>query len=299
MDQQVTTNEPKAPPPDVKEKFQRRGFKPASEVKEEPVSDSDPEVETVETTEPEAKESLPAEFSFEAPEEKPEVEEPTVAENATVQPAEDDIVIGDKVFKDKKEAFRYAQELEREKLAADAFRQGLEAAQIQASSNLKAEPPKPPELETIPDEYYTNPQAYFAKMKREMEAKSAQTVDQRIAQINAHQATMQKFWTDYPDLARSNATMALAQKHIQLGLQKYGHIETNKALKLIAEETRAELKELGVTTLPTKIIPSNTKPAVSAGGSTAPTRPKPDEKPLNWVQQMKSIKNKRFAKRKG
>lgn len=311
MDPQIHETSNTAMPPQTEqsaktpagEKYQKRGFKSSEQVEKEGLSKGEkPAATTHEATidtQAAESETLPEEFSFESAETGDEISEtPIEAVDAqTSKGAEDEIIIGEKIFKDKKEAWAYAQELERQNLANDAFRQGIEAAQLNQNSNSNSQTQAAPIKKEIPPEFYTDPATFFEKREQQMATSVQAAIDQRIQQINTHQSTMQKFWADYPDLAKSKATMDLAQRHIVVGIQKYGRLETDKALKLIAEEARAEMRELGVTTLPTKPLLSNSKQVASSGTSTTVARPKPDEKPLNMVQQMKNIKNKRFGNR--
>lgn len=241
--------------------------------------------------------ALAEEITFEDPNAEPVAEVTQEAASAEAAPVTQDagkgIRIGDKVFKSQEEAFAYAEELDRKSLVDDAFRQGLEAAQITQNSNSIRQQQIEPQEEKIPDEFYTDPAKFFKKREQEIEQRIVQqtlTIQQRQ---KTHEQTMSKFWSDYPDLAENTARRQLAEKHIAMGIQKWGNLETDKALKLIADEARKELKELGVTTLPSKPLPSNTKPAASPGAGVTTTRPKQDEKPLNFVQQMRSIKSKR------
>lgn len=275
--------------------FQRRGFKSASEVGQETVAS------TAQSTEPAPTEdlssALPEEISFTDPNQETETTTETTAQGDIQPQAETDVIrIGDKTFASEKEAWAYAAELDRKSLADDAFRQGLEAAALAANSNTNLRAKTEPEEYKIPDEYYTNPAKFFKERESQMASQVQQAIDQRIHQISTHEQTMSKFWSDYPDLAKSAATKDIAQRKINEGVIKYGQVETNKALKLIAEETRAYLKDLGVTTLPSKPLVSNTKPAASPGGGTTLSRPKTEDKPLNFVEQSRNIKRNRHKR---
>ncbi len=213
--------------------------------------------------------------------------------------AAENIRIGERTFTSTAEAMAYAQELEQRRIADDAFRQGIEAAQNLAPGNsLPATPAEPTEPEKIPDLYYTDPAAYFKQRESELITKASQTVLGQVEQQKRYEITMNKFWEDHPDLARNGATKDLTTAILNYSFESLKNVTTEKALQIIAEKARAKLKELGVTTLPQKVLPSNAKPAVSSGSGTVLTRPKQEEKPLNWTAQMRNMKAKKAEARR-
>ena len=279
------------------EKFAKRGFKSVEAVEADALAsgESPPDDVVAANLESELESALPEEITFgeaEITEENLEA----APEKKPASAAEEVIRIGDKTFTSQKDAWDYAQELDRQNLANDAFRQGIEAANLTQNSNTQNAPAAPPQELKIPDEYYTNPAKYFKDREIEMAFKVSQAIDSRVALAESHKKTMDDFWTEYPDLAQNQTRRGLALRHINENMKTLGNVETKKALKIIAEKARAELKELGVTTLPQKTLPSNPKPAASPGSGTNPPRPKQDDKPLNFVQQMKNIRTKRHSR---
>lgn len=252
-------------------------------------------------------EILPETISFSSPEDlvQPDAQAEEVTEGEATEETKKEtktgkkIKIGTRFFDSEAEAFAYAEELEVQKLTDDAFRQGIEAAQNLTNSNsLAASTVNPPEEEKIPDEYYTNPAKFFKEQNAQVIARASQLATEQVNRQVRHNETMTKFWSDNPDLARSEATKDLTTNILNQNFKALEHVPTDKALAIVAEKARARLKDLGVTTLPTKTLPSTTKQVVSSGSSTTVARPKAEEKVLNWTEQMKNMKrNKAEARR--
>lgn len=252
---------------------------------------------------------LEEKMSFEDPfsKEEPTIEAketiPVVADKEEVAPSTKTtakkIKIGTRFFDTEEEAFAYAEELDRQKDVDDAFRQGIEAAQNTVNSNsLEAKAIPTPEEEEIPAEYYTNPAKYFREQNARVVAEAAKLATQQVAAQATHNETMMHFWNENPDLAKNKATKDLTLGVLSENFKALEKVPTDKALVIIAEKARKKLEELGVTTLPTKVLPSSTKPAASAGSSSAPTRPKTVEKVLNWTEQLKNMKRNKAASRR-
>lgn len=290
-------------------KFQRRGFKSSEDVEREGLSKgerppADPVAanEAVETAE---HESLPEEFSFETPgtahEPNADLEdkEPVVAS----EDEDEGYTIGDKHFKTQKEAFKYAEELRLQQIANDAWKQGVEAAQSVQNSNSTAKAQAEEALpEKMPDEYYTNPEKWWAQERQRLSKQAEQIAtrarNEALQEVNrqtTHNQTMSKFWNDFPDLAKTKSTQKLTERILGENFKRLENMKTEDALKIVARLAREELRDLGVTILPQKTLPSTTKPAASPGNAQNVTRPKPDEKPLNFIQQMKQTKLRRAA----
>lgn len=210
------------------------------------------------------------------------------------------IKIGERTFTSQDEAIAYAEDLERQRLVDEAFRQGIETAQQVAGSNpTAAAAVAPQEPETVPDIYYTNPAAYLKQRDEQILARATQAINEQAAKQERNKATWQKFWSDYPDLASNEATKDLTDKIYRENFDRLKHVKTEVALKEIATKTREMMKGLGVTILPQKTLPSITKPVVSSGSSSTTTRPRQEEKVLNWTQQMKNMKKAKAEARRG
>ena len=74
---------------------------------------------------------------------------------ATPAAPADEIVIGDKVFTSKEDALAYAKQLQNEKEATDAYRQGLQDALAQQQGNPAA--PTAAEPDNFDEEFYADP----------------------------------------------------------------------------------------------------------------------------------------------
>jgi hypothetical protein len=209
------------------------------------------------------------------------------------------IKIGAKTFTNQDEAMAYAEELERQVLTDEAFRQGIEAASQIAPSNSNSQvTAATSEPDTVPDIYYTNPAAFLKQRDEQLSARIKAELFAAADKVERDKATWNKFWNDYPDLATSPRTKDLVSTVYQQNFKRLEKVKTDVALKEIATLTRDWMKDLGVTILPTKTLPSTTKPIASSGTSTTVKRPVQEQKPLSWVEEMKNMKQKKAEARR-
>lgn len=279
-------------------KFKRGGWKTVEQVESEGVAKGEREpvdaagaAQIAEQGDPER--GMPESFTFVEPGTEPEVVEPAAKEAAAPNTSVEDegeIRLGGRVFKTQKEAWDYAQELEYQKAVNDAFRQGVELTATAQNSNIQQQPQRPPEPETMPDEYYMNPAAYWSKEKTRIAQQAEQRAYESVNKQLSTQQMWQQFWNDYPDLGRNETTRELTSSVFNANFQSLSAVQADKALKIIADKTRSKMRDLGVSTLPQKVLPSSTKPAASPGTGGKVTIAKPDEKPLNFVSQFKNLK---------
>lgn len=213
----------------------------------------------------------------------------TSPEVATPEPkAEAKIKIGDREFADTQEAWAYAQELEREKLAADAFRHGIETASRAAPGNPPPRPEEPTEIDPL---FYTDPQAYHKKLAAELKQQVLSEVDQVQVKKQRNDETWKQFYQDYPDLAKSGVLVQVALDH---NWERLKLVNTNIALKEIAQMARAMKKEITDADAPGQELPRVGSTA-SPGNGTQVTRKVPEERALSFVEQFRNINKKRNA----
>lgn len=276
-------------------KFRRGGFKPAAELIAEAEGKTEAEVTEEQYADPLMAAAIleDAENSFAPPaeeeaEEGEQEEAPAEEEGVPEQPGEK-YRLGGREFQTQEEAWAYAEELEQEKVANDAFRQGIEAAQRLAPSNpapTQVTPEAPKEIDPL---YYSDPLAYHAKLKAEIVSETKKTIKQEQQAEGTKKQIWDKFYSDYPDLAPVHEMVALTFNESFRSLE---HVEVTQAMKQIAEKTRAKLKPYLDARLPKVALPKVTN-AVSPGGSAQVTQPKTAPKTLNFAQQMKNLKRSR------
>jgi len=205
------------------------------------------------------------------------------------QAAAPKVRIGSREFATAEEAWTYAQELEQEKIAADAFRQGVETAAQAQQSNL---PPAPQEPEQIDPLFYTDPAAWSRKREAELAAQIEARINQNLTIKERNAQTWTKFYSDYPDLAKAQPLVQLALNQDWNTLQ---HIETGKALKLLADKVRAMKREMLADELPGQTLPQ-VRQTASAGRGVGVTPAAPKEQALNFIQQMRTMTKKKASR---
>ena len=199
------------------------------------------------------------------------------------------IKIGDKEFTKTEEAWAYAQELEREKLAADAFRQGIEAATVGQKGNpAPAEEPK----EKFDEQFYANPEEYLKKREQQIEAKVLGRITQETEMKARNEKTWNEFYSEYPDLVNSKE---LVQITLQQNWEALKFADTKKALKIVAEHTREKRKKMLEDLLPSAELKRVTTVA-SPGNTVQVTQKAQEEKPLNFVSQFRTMRQRRSTK---
>ncbi len=277
-------------------KFRRGGFKPAAEI----IAETE-QAEAAGVTPP-AEEPADAvmaaaieadTLNYETPEGvtvtgmgETEVTEPETEAAPTEAPK---FKIGSREFTNQEEAWAYAEQMEQERNAADAFRQGVEAASRLNPGNPPPQAAVPLAPQEIDPEYYTNPEAYFTKREQELIVKAKAAVQQDLTQRQTHEATWSQFYSDYPDLSSAREFVDLT---LQQNWDTLRHVETKQALKQLAEKTRAKLKPIIEARMPKTQLPKVTT-AASPGGTQQVT-PKAAAKPaLNFTQQMKNLRKNR------
>ena len=272
-------------------KFRRGGFRPAAEViaeaaaapvtvAEEPTAD-DFDMNAVIAADPN--------MNFEMPEGVAPLTGGGEPEEATEPAAK--IKIGTREFDTQGEAWAYAEELERKQDTADAFRQGVELASQTQKGNLPEAPAAPEPPKEIDPEYYTNPEAYFAKRESAMIARAEAKVNEGIQRRQSHESTWNSFYSEYPDLGHVRELVDLTLQQNWNALQ---HIETKAALKMLADRTRAKLKPYAESVTPKVTLPRVTTTA-SPGGAAGVTPKTAPKQVLNFAQQLKQNKRSRGA----
>jgi hypothetical protein len=220
----------------------------------------------------------------------PSEPDPEGTETAEVSPEPaKKIKIGSREFDDTDQAWAYAQELEQEKIAADAFRHGVETASYTQQGNLPQAPAAPEELDP---EFYTNPQEFLRKRDAKLLAQAEERVNAGISMKERNAQTWSSFYKDYPDLANAGR---LVQMALNENFDRLKHVQLPIALKEIAEKARQMKKEIIESELPGKTMPT-VKAGASAGKGSGVTPKAAPEQALSFTQQMKNMRKNKTAK---
>ncbi len=210
------------------------------------------------------------------------------------------IKIAGKEFATQEEAFAYAEELERQNLANDAFRQGIEAAQRNAESNLPAAPAPPePTPEEISAEMFANPAEFLKKRDQQNEERILARLNQSRTAESAERNLWDNFRKTYPDLS-TDADLAEVQSYIRQP-QNWAILsktETNKALKMAADAIRARHQEIANKYAPGTVLKKVATTGAPGTGREV-TRPQTKEKELSFVEQLRQNRKKPGAAARG
>jgi len=212
-----------------------------------------------------------------------------VAEEPAPEP-EEEIQIGERTFGNRDEALEYAKQLEQERLAADAYRQGLADAANQQKGNLpQAAQPAPDNFE---QEFYENPKDYISKQVKQAEDSAYERAMQEINQKNQVNELWTKFYNDYPDLkSKDKLVKTILNEH----WNTLGHMpDTGKAMKILAGKTKEQLKVWADEGKPATTL-SNAPATVTPGNQSGVTRKLEPEKPLGMVAQLRQHQDKRMG----
>lgn len=272
----------------------RRSFTPASEI---------PETEPVEREEPTPADEMADDvdnanqiasdlnLEFEGPEGTPEGEGEPEEAPTKKQDDEPSYKLGGKTFKNREEAWSYAEELERQSIVDQAFRQGIEAVQGQTISNS---PPPEPAAEELPDYYYTDPLRYQKELTHKIASQVRGQIDSENDLRVRHERTMNKFYSDFPDLTGDKD---LVDYYIKQEWNTISRLDVDKGMKIVADKTRERInrimKDRGARTELPKV-----KATASSGGGQKVTQAKSEEKPSNFVAQMNKLKAARSMKKR-
>lgn len=215
--------------------------------------------------------------------ESSEVSEAPPAEVKAAKEPETLIRIGDREFKTQSEAIKYAEQLEYEKLAAEAYTQGIRDS-LQANQS-QVKPPEP-EDDKFDEKFYSNPKEVLNEVRQRAR-------DEAIAAIKAEQNRENlwgKFFEDHPDLAghRMICEQVLSQNWDTLGAMT----DVPKAMKILATKTRSIFQDYMDRNKPRVELPNRGGQVVSAGSSVSPgvTPQKKADEPIDFTAQMRKLR---------
>lgn len=288
---EVNDNQPKV---DANTKFEARGFRkadaeeaPAEEVlggmiedgQELSAEEADAAAEAIQTQPEDGDSAEDGETEAEAPRKEPKIK------------------IGTREFENAEDAWAYAQELEQEKVAADAFRHGVEVASKTAPGNTESvKQAEPEEDEHFDTEFYADPKGFLKKYGQKITEQVTRQIKQEADTQNKNEQTWTKFKSTYPDLSGPDE-FSDVQTYIfrPENWENLKHLETDKALKIAADAVREKYSRILKNKLPGQEL-KTVKTPTSPGNGINVTPKKTDEPALNFVAQAKQWKAKRTAK---
>jgi hypothetical protein len=210
-----------------------------------------------------------------------ESSESAPAAESAPEPVEEPIRIAGREFRTQDEAFRWAEEQERERLLAEAHSAGIREA-LAAQQAAIVTPPVPEEdFET---KFYSNPKETL----REIQTRARDEAVNIMRAETAKERAWIEFSNLYPDIRRQDAEGVLAQH-----ADTIGKLPKDKGFQALANAVYKEYDEIANMRKPKQVL-SDRKPAVSPSGS-APrgvTPQKKEEKPLSFADQLKRLNKK-------
>jgi len=193
------------------------------------------------------------------------------------------IRIGDKTFKTEAAALAYAEQAEREREIERAHTLGVREA-IEA---LKPAPaPAKEEEDDFDAKFYTDPKAALEAVRTRATADAVAQVRTEIAR----EGHWTSFLNDHPDIDRKDAERILQENWDTLGKMTF-----TEGRKELARATRAEYQRIIDRLKPRTELPNNRGQSLAAGQRVAPksVTPQREEKPLDFVSQLKKLKTQR------
>lgn len=224
----------------------------------------------------------------------PQPEEPEVeaAEEPPADPPTEKYRIGDRTFATQEEALAYAQQqVEADAAATDAYRQGLLDAQTAAAPRVESVTP-PPELNT--EELYTNPQAFLDKFANKIKTETRSELDQKEAIRTQSEQIWREFTDRHPALAEFRTEVetfvAANQAEVRALATKRGR---TASYDFIATKLRSRFEAYASAVKPKRELPNNGTGAPPAQRAAGVTPKGPQEKPLSFAEQIRSIRKRR------
>lgn len=195
------------------------------------------------------------------------------------------IKIGSEVFDTPEEAIAYAQDLNTTLVQKDAFDAGRESAKAKIDNvpvkNL---------FDEIEGKLFEKPKEALGQLYSAAKEDAKSEIRAEMAMENQRAKTWESFYSNNQDLVENKDLVGFV---MEKNWKEVGPMAPEKALKIIAEKTRAMIGSRKETTLPTRELSSSKVQATSAtGGSTATVVEKKDS-PLDFISQMKNLRSRK------
>lgn len=214
---------------------------------------------------------------------------PAEESSAEVQNAQVDtkekIIFRGREFSSQAEATSYFEkledernEMERARIEAEAYAQGIRDAQSRLPQNAPVAPPE----ENFEEQFYADPKGTLQKI----EERATQRALQATQAETARERAWSSFAAEFPDLADSRAEVEriLRENPYLMDIK-----DEAKAKKELAMKTRSYFQSIAERFAPTRELTQKKGQAVSAGSSmnTSVTPKQSDERPLTFVEQLR------------
>ena len=210
-------------------------------------------------------------------------EKPAPEVKASEEPKESKIKIGDQEFDSPEKAIEYAQDLERAKLADDAYKKGFTDAQPAEKSD------EPSFEQKVSEMFFENPEEAIKliREKTKEEAKQDITVEQqRKAQ---EKQTWDNFYKENSDLANHRD---LVEYTLQKNWNEVAYVDLQKGLKALASKARETLKGWQESSKPEIELPTGRAQMVGVTGDQPPAPAAPVEKNVDFVSQVNKLRKR-------
>jgi hypothetical protein len=192
----------------------------------------------------------------------------------------EEIQIGDKTFNNQKDAIAYAKKLDGERLANDAYRQGIQDTIGTEKVTPVASEPNKEEVENL---FYDNPTEYIAKITNKARSEAKEEILAEIRQERATSDLWTTFYNKNPNLKSKDKLVKtiLAENMAMLG----NMTDHDKAMTILAGKVKSQLKEWADEDMPKQEL-ANVH-ITSGGGSQSEVTSRPVKKEnLDFVSQM-------------
>lgn len=235
--------------------------------------------------------------TVEAPQALETQDTPEDAQDGADTPApEGKFRIGDQTFQTEAEALAFAQAqvaaLEAEKQVSDAYQQGLRDAALKAAPQTQNVTPPPPAIDT--EKFYTNPQEFLTEFAQKVKNETLQTVEQTAAERNADEQVWRDFTHAHPMFADFRNEVEFFTRQHAKTVQGIAATKGQKAaFDYVATQMKVQFNKYAEATKPVRELP-NTRaagPTGAKGGNVTP--PATKEKPMNFMEQVRSIRKSR------
>lgn len=200
--------------------------------------------------------------------------------------------IGDRTFATQEEMFAYVQSLESEKEVANAYRQGMLDARGVATPMPESVTPAAPKFDT--EQLYTNPDKFLTDYAAQIKADAQADLDRKLANQTQSEQIWREFTDRHPELADFRNEVENFVQRFQPDVVAIIQTKGRPAgYDYVATKLKSEFARYAEATKPKRTLP-NTNASPSPSTKSASVTPKVEQKkPLNFHDQLRSIRKRR------
>lgn len=188
------------------------------------------------------------------------------------------IKIGTEVFENPEDAIAYATELQQTLAQKDAFEMGRQSAMPKEEEVKPIDP-----FEAFGTELFENPSEALKKIHAKAVADAKKQIEDERRQEETKRQTWDSFYSQNADLSQNRE---IVEYVLQKNWDSLQNMNGDKALKILADKSRAFLGSTRVASLPSRDLPSGPAVTPSAtGGAPIATPEKPSEV-LDFITQV-------------